>query len=294
MPFEQIPLNDGNKIPAIAFGTGTALFGNDATEYVARALDNGFSHVDTAQIYNNEESVGQAIKESGFKRSDLFITTKWGRGDVRDALDASLSKLGLKQVDLYLIHFPGLVENDIENGWKQLERIKDEGLAKSIGVSNFDVEQLQTLLKTAKIKPAVNQIRFHPYNYSEHKALLDYSAQHGIITEAYSSLTPITRTPGGPVDAPIASAAARLGATPAQVIFLWVRSKGAVIVTTTSNVKRLKEYQAVADLPPLTQDEIDAIDEAGAQGPSWKPSAHRKSVLALALVIIGFIWFRIV
>ncbi|EIN12820.1 Aldo/keto reductase [Punctularia strigosozonata HHB-11173 SS5] len=189
MPFETVTLNDGNEIPALAFGTGTALYGRDATDYVTRAIDHGFSHIDTAQAYQNEASVGVAIKESGLPRSDLYITTKYGGGKIQDEIRNSLQKLGIKQVDLYLIHQPGLVRDNLESAWKDFEQIKQDGLSKSIGVSNFTVEDLQKVIKTAKIKPAVNQIRFHPYNYAEHKGLLEYSAKHGIVTEAYSSLT---------------------------------------------------------------------------------------------------------
>jgi len=266
MPFGTIVLNDGNKIPAIAFGTGSNLKGHDVCEYVEQALECGFTHIDAAAYYQNEYTVGTAIKESGLARSDLYITTKYSRGDIQDSLDTSLTNLGLKQVDLYLIHRPAAVEQDFEGGWKAFEKIKEDGLAKSIGVSNFNVEQLQTILKTAKIKPAVNQIEFHPYNYAEQKPLLEFSAKHGIATEAYSSLSPITQMPGGPVDIPIAAAAKRIGATPTQVILSWVRSKGIVVVTTSKTKEHLQEYLAVPDLPPLTEEEILAIEEAGAKG----------------------------
>jgi len=168
---------------------------------------------------------------------------------------------------LYIIHSPRTIKGPIEDAWKEFEKIKEDGLSKSIGVSNFNVEQLQQLLKTAKIKPAVNQIFFNPYNWKQIKELVEYSDAQGIVTEAYSSLTPITRTPGGPVDPVLKTIGLRLGATPAQVLFSWVKSKGAVIVTTTTKVNRLHEYLDAADLPELTSDEISAIEEAGAKGP---------------------------
>ncbi|KAJ7625254.1 NADP-dependent oxidoreductase domain-containing protein [Mycena polygramma] len=272
MPFGTVNLNDGNKIPAIAFGTGTALKGKDVTYFCQQAIDSGFSHIDTAQAYGTEETVGQAIKDSGLPRSDLYITSKYQHGEIQMSVRASLYLLKLQYLDLYLIHHPSFLP-DLEAGWKQFERIKDDGLAKSIGVSNFTLEQLQTVVKTARILPAVNQISFNPYNYAQNKPLLEYSAKHGIVTEAYSSLAPITRFPRGPVDAPVAAAAKRLGITPTQVILLWVKSKGVVIVTTSSNKARLEEYIQVGDLPPLTDDEIAAIDVAGAEGP---PSALTK------------------
>ncbi|RXW19770.1 hypothetical protein EST38_g6097 [Candolleomyces aberdarensis] len=266
MPFSDIQLNDGRKIPSIAFGSGSVNKGKDIHTYIEQAIEAGFSHIDTAQHYRNEESVGRAIRESGLEPSTLYITSKYGlpHETPRKALEGSLTKIGVKYLDLYLIHAP---RGDYVGAWTEFEKIREEGLAKSIGVSNFGVEELQTLLKQAKVIPAVNQIRFHPYNYTQLKPLLEYQATHGIITEAYGSLAAITTYPGGPVDAPIKQAADRLGITPTQVIFLWVKAKGAVIVTTSSNKRHLEEYLAVGDLPPLTPEEIEEIDKAGAKGP---------------------------
>ncbi|EJF63223.1 Aldo/keto reductase [Dichomitus squalens LYAD-421 SS1] len=284
-------------MPAIAFGTGSKWKGQDVTDYVIQAIETGFSHIDSAQWYGTEDSVGRAIRESALNRSDLYITTKWsGRTDIPEAINNSLVQIGVKQVDLYLIHNPSFV-TDLEHDWKEFEKIKETGLAKSIGVSNFNLETLQKLVKIAKVKPAVNQILFHPYNYAENKELLEYSAKHGIITEAYSSLFPITRYPGGPVDAPVAAAAKRLNATPTQVLLLWVRSKGVSIVTTSSSKEHLQEYLAVADLPALTDEEIAAIDEAGAKGPPSETLTHlrRKKYINLAcsLFAIGlFLWVQ--
>ncbi|KAF8811550.1 2,5-diketo-D-gluconic acid reductase [Phlegmacium glaucopus] len=269
MPFYDKELNDGNKIPSIAYGTGSVNKGNDIHEYIELALDTGFSHIDTAQWYGNEQGVAIAIRESGLDRSDLFITTKYGGlGSVEDAIRSSLKKIEIKQLDLYLIHTPRVIENgDFEGIWRKFEGCKQEGLTKSIGVSNFTVEDLQNLLKIAHIKPAVNQIRLHPYNHAENAPLLDYHSKHGIVTEAYGSLASITSFPGGPVDVPVEKAAQRLGISPTQVIFLWVKAKGAVIVTTSSSKQHLEEYFAAGDLPPLTEEEVAAIDAAGAKGP---------------------------
>jgi len=270
MPFHDKVLNDGNKIPAIAYGTGSVNKGKDVHEYIELALETGFSHIDTAQWYQNEEAVAIAIRESGLDRSELYITSKYGGiTSLEEAIRASLNKLEIKHLDLYLIHTPDVVENgDFERTWLEFERFKREGLTKSIGVSNFTVEHLQKILKIAHVKPAVNQIRLHPYNYAEHASLLEYHAKHGIVTEAYGSLASITTYPGGPVDVPVEKAAKRLGITPTQVIFLWVEAKGAVIVTTSSSRQHLEQYFATGDLPPLTEEEVAAIDAAGAKGPS--------------------------
>ncbi|KAG2009758.1 aldo-keto reductase [Coprinopsis cinerea AmutBmut pab1-1] len=296
MPFEDIPLNDGNKIPAIAYGSGSVNKGKDIHSYIEQAIEVGFSHLDTAQWYENEESVGKAIRESGLERSQLYVTTKYSYGHVplRESLNASLQKLGLKQLDLYLIHSPRSVTNYVE-AWKELVEIRKEGLAKSIGVSNFTIPELETLRAHSKVLPAVNQIRLHPYNIKENRALLAYHARHGIVTEAYGSLAPITQFPGGPVDKPLNEAAKRLGATRAQVIFLWLRAKGAVIVTTSSKKERMEEYIAAGDLPPLTPEEVEAIDEAGAKGPPSRAIAIRDIVrfAAQALITIAVVHFVI-
>ncbi|TFK52297.1 Aldo/keto reductase [Heliocybe sulcata] len=287
MPFGTVTLNDGTEMPAIAFGTGSSLRGKDATEYVEQALESGFSHIDTAAIYKNEETVAQAIRETGLNRSDLYITTKYDGGDIQEAIRTSLSKLEIKHVDLYLVHQPFLVKDNLETAWQEFEKIKEAGLSESIGVSNFNLELLQKVVKNAKVIPAVNQINFHPYNYAEHKSLLEYSAKHGIVTEAYSSLSPVTKFPGGPVDKALAAAGNRIGATPVQVIFKWVQAKGVVLVTQSSKKEHLQEYLAVADLPDLTEEEIAAIDEAGAKGP---PQPGRKRLVNC--VFAGYLLIR--
>lgn len=263
MPFGTLKLNSGHEIPRIAFGTGTALYGKNASQEVEQALESGFIHIDTAQMYSNEESVGHGLS-AGWKddRSKLFVTTKFSGGVIRDEFNKGLKALGTGYIDLYLIHFPRFTP-DFGAAWKEFEKIHEEGLAKSIGVSNFNLQQLQEIIKDAKVKPAVNQIRFHPYNLHEHLELLEFCAKHDIIIEAYSPLTPITKQPGGPVDEPVAKAAKRLGATPAQVLMLWTKAKGAVIVTTSSKKERLKEYLDAGDLGELTQEEVEAIDRAG-------------------------------
>ncbi|KAH7925587.1 Aldo/keto reductase [Leucogyrophana mollusca] len=258
-------LNDGNEMPTIAFGTGSTMKYKDVTVYVQQAIEAGICHIDTAARYGTECSVGIAIEESGLKRSDLFVTSKYGGGDIQLAVRESLSELGLDYLDLYLVHFPGLL-TDYEANWREFEMIKEQGLAMSIGVSNFDLEKLQRIMNIARIKPAVNQIELHPYNYASHKTLLKYAASHGVAIAAYGSLCSLTTFAGGPVDAPIHAAARRLHVTPTQVIFSWVRSKGVTIVTTSRSKERLQEYLAVEDLPRLSREEIAAIDSAGAKG----------------------------
>nr|GAT49305.1 aldo-keto reductase [Mycena chlorophos] len=296
MPFGKAKLNDGHEIPTIAFGTGSVNKGHDVTQISSWALEAGFDHLDTAQYYQTEATLGKAIYESGLPRSELYITSKYGFGDVKEAFNASLNNLKTTYLDLYLIHNPrSIPPSEIPTVWTQLEALKDAGLTRSIGVSNFDLAQLQDLVKTAtKYKPAVNQIQFHPYNYAQNKALLEFAAEHGIVVEAYSPLAPITQYPGGPVDAPLKAAAERLGITPTQVLFLWAKAKGVVIVTTSSSKQHMEEYLAVGDLPPLTHEEVAAIDAAGARGPAnafVKLRRHERVLVLCRILALAYIFW---
>jgi len=265
--FKPIKLNDGRHIPGIGFGTWK--IPQDVTSgQVDQGLGVGFDHIDTAQVYRNEEETGKALRESGLKREEVWVTTKYSGSDpglgIRATFEQSLRKLGVTYVDLYLIHSPRLVKDDIAGAWKEFELLKKEGLAKSIGVSNFQIEDLKVLLESAEIKPAVNQILFHPYVYSKQKALVDFQNEHGIVTEAYSALTPLTSRPGGPVDKPVNAIAKRLDLKAEQVLLAWVAHKGAVIVTTSSKKERLEGYLAVGQIQ-LTSEDVQSIDDAGAQ-----------------------------
>ncbi|TFY80622.1 hypothetical protein EWM64_g3395 [Hericium alpestre] len=265
MTWGSISLNDGHSIPGIAFGTWTLGNGQNPIDQVDQALSVGFNHIDTAQSYRNEEEAGKAFRESGLARSDVFITTKYSglNGlDIETSIQNSLKNLGVSYVDLYLIHHPRLAVPDIPIAWAKMEAIKAAGLAKSIGVSNFGVDELNTLLASAKVKPAANQILFHPYVYAKQIPTLELAAEHGIVIEAYSSLIPITRQPGGPLDEPLNAIAKRLDATADQVMFAWVKAKGVVVVTTSSKKSRLEGYLAAGDIK-LTNEDIAAIDAAG-------------------------------
>ncbi|KAF9524920.1 Aldo/keto reductase [Crepidotus variabilis] len=268
MPWDTIKLNDGNSIPGIGFGTWKIPKGHETTDEVDQAISVGFSHIDTAQIYRNEEETGKAIRESGLKREEIFITTKYSGMDMLDietSIKDSLSKLGVSYIDLYLIHHPRVARPDITTAWSEMEALKSAGLVKSIGVSNFGVKELETLLDKAKIKPAVNQIMLQPYVYAEQAPTIDFCNKHGIIVEGYSPLIPVTQLPNGPVTRPLKGAAKRLKATEDQVLLAWARAKGAVILTSSSKKSRLEGYLAAGDLA-LSEDEIKAIDKAGAKG----------------------------
>ena len=262
-----IKLNDGTTIPLLAFGTGTSHYKKDAQQLVTAAINAGFTHLDGAQVYKNEEYLGAGIAAATTPREQLFVTTKLDRlpegKTVRDTLVESLQKLQLDHVDLFLIHTPLLFREHpggLKAVWKDMEAVKKEGLARSIGVSNFRPPQLREVLEGAEFPPAVNQVKttirysslhrppchanglisqieFHPYVYKEVLPTLELQKQHGIVTASFGGLSPIFRFSGGPLDPVLTSIAKRLSDTTgkpfseAQVLFLWQREKGVVIVT---------------------------------------------------------------
>lgn len=161
----NLTLNDGSPIPWLAFGTGTALFGKDASEHVRMAIENDITHLDGAQVYDNEEHLGAGIKASGKPRTELYIVTKLNTPNpgqtVKSMLSASLVKLGVDYVDLFLIHAPfwGRERGNLKQVWKEMEAVRKEGLTKSIGVSNFSEDDLKVIMDGAEVIPAVNQVR---------------------------------------------------------------------------------------------------------------------------------------
>ncbi|VDC06660.1 unnamed protein product [Peniophora sp. CBMAI 1063] len=272
-----VSLNDGNTIPWLGFGTGTALYSKDAEALVASAIKLGITHLDGAQVYNNEDSLGAGLISSGVPRSKLFVTTKLGKvpagQSVRDTLVESLKKLKLDYVDLFLIHSPGNHpgEGALGKVWAELEGLKKEGLAKSIGVSNFNISNLKAVLEGNTIAPAINQVEFHAHDYEEFKPLLEFQAKHNIITESYGGFSPLFRVSNSPV-VPVVTeiAAAKSKAvgrtvTNNQVLGLWLRAKGVVAITTSTKPERVSEYLAIEGVPALTDEEVAAIDAAGAK-----------------------------
>ncbi|KAI0082610.1 Aldo/keto reductase [Panus rudis PR-1116 ss-1] len=270
----RIPLNDGNSIPWLAFGTGTALYQKEAKDQVLQAISSGIVHLDGAQLYANEESLGDAIVQSGVAREKLYVTTKLGPvpegKTVRDTLEESLKKLKIDYVDLFLIHIPKQ-HADLKGVWKQLEALKKEGLAKSIGVSNFHIQDFEKILPDAEFIPAVNQIEYHPYVFKASKPLIDYLKSKKIVPTSYGGLSPITRHKGGPLDPVLEKIAKRLGdtrgkpVTPGQVLQVWLRQQEIPAITTSSKLERLREYLDVVNIPDLTAEEVKEIEEVGSK-----------------------------
>ncbi|KAI0642161.1 Aldo/keto reductase [Trametes meyenii] len=275
MASHTIALNDGNHIPWLAFGTGTVQRDTDTTEIVRTAIASGITHLDGAQMYGNEETLGAGIVASGRLRSDLFVTTKLNKipegKNVRDTLVESLKKLRLDYVDLFLIHEPLHHAGQLKSVWKQFEELQAEGMAKSIGVSNFRIKDLEEIIEGATVIPSVNQIEYHPYVYKASIPLLEFQKKHNIVTASFSGLTPITRHKDGPVVPILSSIRERLErdtgktVTEGQVLGLWLRAHGVVEITTSSKAERIAEFVAMQSLPDLAPGEVEVIDEAGSK-----------------------------
>ena len=253
---QHVTLNDGATIPQLGFG----VFKVDPAQterIVTDALEVGYRHIDTAAIYRNEEGVGRAIAASGIPRDELFITTKlWNNrhGDADAAIAESLEKLGLDHVDLYLVHWPAPRQNRFIEAWHALEGIREQGLATSIGVSNFARHYLERLLPEANVTPAVNQIELHPYY--QQRETTELSAAHGIRIEAWGPLGqgkyPLLELPE------ITGPAAAHGRTPAQVVLRWHLQLGHIVFPKTVSRERMVENLDVFDFE-LTGDEVAAI-----------------------------------
>jgi len=267
-----ITLNDGNTIPQLGFGVFQIEPENTAAA-VGAALEVGYRHIDTAEMYGNEKEVGEAIRACGLDRGDVFITSKLNNGfhepqDAREAFDRTLSDLGFDYVDLFLIHWPlpTLYNGDFVSTWKTLEEFHRDGRARSIGVSNFQIEHLETLAAETDTVPAVNQIEAHPYFIND--AVREYGREHGIVTEAWS---PIAQ--GGVLeDETITQIAEKVGKTPAQVVLRWHVQRGDIIFPKSVTPSRIRENFELFDfeIESDDMDEITALDrgEDGRTGPN--------------------------
>ena len=267
-----ITLNDGNHIPQLGFGT-YQVPAEETAATVRTALEVGYRHIDTAQMYGNEKGVGQGIHDAGLDRGQVFITSKLNNGfhrpdDARRTFSDTLRELGTDYVDLFLIHWPlpTLYDGDFVSTWKTLEEFKADGRARSIGVSNFAIHHLQELARETAVTPAVNQIEVHPYFANDE--LRAYGTEHNIVTEGWS---PIARGKvfGDPVVQRIARAT---GAHPAQVVLRWHIERGDVVFPKTMQRQRMQENFEIFDFE-INDEEIEALTaldrgEAGRMGPN--------------------------
>ena len=252
-----IPLADGRSVPQL--GVGTYKVPAELTaDLVAGAIADGYRHVDTAALYGNEAEVGEGLRRSGLDRDDLFVTTKvWnddqGYDSTLRAFDASLGRLGLDEVDLYLIHWPVPSQDRYVDTWRALVRLATEGRARSIGVSNFHPHHIDRLVDETGVRPVVNHVELHPRFPQRH--LQEWNAGHGIVTEAWA---PLAR--GGLLDEPaLRSIAQHHDKTPAQVVIRWHLDRGLVLFPKSTSPARLRENADVFDFV-LDADDVAAID----------------------------------
>ncbi|KAL6823359.1 NADP-dependent oxidoreductase domain-containing protein [Trichoderma camerunense] len=282
-----LDLDDGNKIPMLALGTGTAWFKKPGdtnfnqrlVDLIKTAIDKGFYHLDCAEMYGTEEEVGRAIKESEVPREKFFITNKVFQGidDIDAAIRESLRKMQLDYFDLYLIHTPYFADSDadmdtnsdafkhaqakFQRKWKSMEKLKTAGLATSIGVSNYLRHHVEATLDGATIPPVLNQIEFHPY-LQRGNDYLPWLRENGLKVGAFKGLTPAFRAPDGPLREPLSRIAEKYGTTEAAVLIKWIIQNGVVAVTTTRDPDRLDEYAQALKIT-LEDNELQKIKDLG-------------------------------
>jgi 2,5-diketo-D-gluconate reductase A len=272
MTVPDLALHDGTSIPQLGFGVFQVPPPETAATVTA-ALEAGYRHIDTAQMYGNEAGVGEAIKASGIARDDLYVTTKLNNGfhrpdDARREIDASLVRLGLDQVDLFLIHWPLPTQygGDFVQTWRALIEAQEAGKTRSIGVSNFQPAHLDRIVEETGVVPVVNQVEVHPFFANEDVRAANN--RHGVLTEAWS---PIAQ---GKVneDDTIGEIASTVGRSPAQVTLRWHVQRGDIIFPKSMKAERMRENFEIFDFE-LTAEQVSALDgldrgESGRMGPN--------------------------
>ena len=256
LPVPSLACNDGNNIPQLGFGV-FQVSPEDTTDAVLHALRAGYRLIDTAAMYGNEAEVAEAIASSGLERSEVFITTKiWnddhGRDRTMRAFEGSLERLSSQWMDLYLIHWPAPAQGRYVETWQTMCELRDEGRARSIGVSNFLPEHIERIIDATGVTPAVNQVELHPR--LQQRELRAFHAEHQIVTESWS---PLGR--GTILDDPVVKGvAAQTGRTAAQVLLRWNVQIGCVVIPRSVRPARIEENSQIFDFE-LDQEQMDAI-----------------------------------
>ena len=251
-----VKLNNDVRMPILGLGVYQSPPGRVTRNAVNFALRVGYRHVDTARIYDNEADVGEAVRESGVPRGDLFVTTKlWNSDQGYDstlrACEASLKRLGLDYLDLYLVHFP--VPDVRKESWRAMETLLKKGRCRAIGVSNFTIRHLEELIEESHVIPSVNQVELHPFLYQEE--LLKYCQDRGIQVEAYSPLARGERLQ----DPRIASLATKYSKSPAQLMIRWGIEHGLVVIPKSTREERIRENSQVFDFD-ISDDDMRSLD----------------------------------
>jgi diketogulonate reductase-like aldo/keto reductase len=274
----EVEIAPGVAMPLLGFGVFQIPAGAATEQAVGWALEAGYRHVDTAQAYGNEAGVGRALRTSGLAREDVFVTTKFatGRGDAAAELERSLERLGIDAVDLYLVHNP---RGGPGRAWPAMERALERRLTRSIGISNFCLDEVDRLLATAEVKPAVNQVQFNPFRYR--RRLLEGCRERGVELEAYGSLTH-----GNEIDDPTVAEVARAhGRTPAQVLLRWAIERAVAVIPKSVHRERIDANADVFDFHLNADDlaRLDALDRTGGaaiavENPWWTPRGRLRRV----------------
>ena len=272
MSIPNIELNDGHSIPQLGFGV-FQIDPEETARAVSEALEIGYRHIDTAEMYGNEKGVGEAVRAFGLDRGDVYVTSKLNNSfhepdEARRAFDGTLDALGFDYVDLFLIHWPlpTLYDGDFVSTWRTLEEFRADGRSRSIGVSNFQTEHLERLAAETDTVPAANQIELHPY--FQNREVRAYDEEHGIATEAWS---PIAQ--GAVLDDPVVTEIAeKVGRTPAQVVLRWQVQHGNIVFPKSVTPERIRENFEIFDFE-LEAGDVERIDglergEAGRMGPN--------------------------
>jgi diketogulonate reductase-like aldo/keto reductase len=262
-------LADGNQMPMLGLGVWQVPNGASCVNAVRWALDLGYRHIDTAQAYGNEESVGRALRDSGVPRREVFLTTKfypggrkfsrWRRNDPVAAVEQSLRRLGVDQVDLYLVHWP---QGGPAWAWTGMEQARKLGLARSIGVSNFSASELEEVMAAGTVPPAVNQVQFSPMEYR--RALLNACQRRDVAVEAYSPLGTGRHLSNETVN----RLARRTGRTCAQVLLRWCLQHGVTVIPKSAHRERIAENAQIFNFALSDEDmaELDALDQTNGTG----------------------------
>ncbi len=258
----KIRLNNNLEIPRLGLGVFQVTPGQYAKNLIIDAFKLGYRHIDTAKVYGNERTVGEAVRQCGIPREDLYVTTKLWNSDqgydtTKVAFGESLKQLGLDYVDLYLIHWP--LEKFRVESWRAMESLYKEGNLRSIGVSNFMVDHLEEFIEKTSVIPAVNQVELHPYNYKYREDLIEFCESNGIRIQAYAPLTRGHRLN----DQKLIKMAKKYDKTPAQILIRWSLEKDFIVLPKSANIERIKENSLIFDfsIEPIDMDELDSYNE---------------------------------
>jgi diketogulonate reductase-like aldo/keto reductase len=249
---ERRTLADGNAIPVLGLGVWQVPDGGECERAVRWALEAGYRHIDTAQAYRNEASVGRALRDSGLPREEVFVTTKFypARRDPAAEIEGSLRRLGVDQVDLYIIHWP---QKGATWAWPGMEAARERGYARSIGVSNFSSQQLEEVFAIAGTPPAINQVQFSPFEYR--RSLLEACEARNVVVEAYSPLG----TGRHLSDPTVARVAEAVGRTPAQILLRWCLQRGTIVLPKSTHRERIEQNAQLFDFT-LSDDDMAMLD----------------------------------